>query len=216
MDFRPNFAKVDKKQLFVLSITVSIALIAIFYQFYYEPLQKVIAALHQEIVTRDAELNATLVKSALIRKHEKEIPKLEEQLDKLRLNTASSVEIIPLISTMEEEAQRLNLKVLNMVTNVEEPLPPVQLGNKAQGPATEQTPEQTSAYTKIFVDIGIQGKYRDLEELIRTFQSIAPFLIIDEVNIRIEEEQYPELVSRLVLKAYSKEGDYLSVFTGKF
>lgn len=216
MDLRLKLANIDKRQLFMLGITVSIAVIALSYQFYYEPSQRVIMVLRQEIATRDAELNTTLANSALIKKQEKEIPKLEEELGMLRLKTAASVEIIPLISTMEEEAQRLDLKVLNMVTNIQEPLPPVQSGaSEAKAQVLGLPAEQASGYTKIFVDIGIQGKYRDLEEFIRTLQSIAPFLIIDEVNIRIEEDKYPELVSRLVIKAYSKEGDYLSAFTGE-
>ncbi|MEE9200645.1 MAG: GspMb/PilO family protein, partial [Candidatus Brocadiales bacterium] len=160
----------------------------------------------------NTEMNATLTNATLINKLEKRVPELEEQIEMLRQKTASSAEIIPLISTMEEEAQRLDLKFLNMVTNVQEPLSPDQRKVQAQDtPAWE-----TSEYTKIVITINLQGRYKKIEEFIRTLQIIAPFLVIDEVSIRAEEDIYPELQARLVIKAYSREGENPDVIAGEF
>ncbi len=212
MDFNLNITKLDKKQFFMLGITVAIAMLAAFYQFYYVPSQQVITALRQEIAAKDSEMSSTLTKVSLIHKLEKEIPELDKQIATLGLKTASSAEIIPLISTIEEEAQRLDLKVLNMVTNVQKPVrPDEQAAKKAKGAA----PEQETDYTRIFITVSLQGRYKKIEGFIRTLQNIAPFLIIDEANITSDEEIYPELRARLILKAYSKDGEELNVIAGK-
>ncbi|MEE9201221.1 MAG: hypothetical protein V3V45_07245, partial [Candidatus Brocadiales bacterium] len=79
MDFSLSISKLDKKQYFLIGITASIAVLAVFYWFYYEPSQQAIAALRQEIATRNTEMNTTLTNATLINKLEKRVPELEEQ-----------------------------------------------------------------------------------------------------------------------------------------
>ncbi|MFQ5861929.1 MAG: GspMb/PilO family protein [Candidatus Brocadiales bacterium] len=210
-----DLTKLSKAQRVVLSIIVSghvlvgilgvIAVLFGFYKFYYGPEQEMVAILRQNIATKEGELNASRTQASVAKKLEKNMPELERQLNILKAKIATGAEIISLIKTVEEEALRLDLKILNMVTNVQEPPQP---GQKGQGAQAKAPPEegQTSDYTKISFDISLQGEYRKLEDFLRALQNVAPYLNISELNMSSDEELYPELTSRLVINAYNKKG----------
>lgn len=213
MDLKLDLSKLDKRQKFMLAIVGAVAVAAGFYYFYYEPSQRAVAELRQQIAAKDTELNTARTQAAMVKKLEKEITELEKQLGIFRAKTASSAEIIPLIKTIEEEAQRLDLKVLNMATTVQEPLltpppgSPPPSGQKGPGAqAQAPTPGLMPGYTKVSFNINLQGKYKNLEDFLKTLQNIATFLTVEEVTIRSDENIYPELTSKLDINAYSKKG----------
>lgn len=220
MDLKLNLSKLDKRQRFMLAIVGAVAVAAGFYYFHYEPSQQAIAGLRQQIAVKDTELATARTQAAMGKRLEKETAELQKQLGVFRVKTATSGEIIPLIKTIEEEAQRLDLRVLNMTATVQEPPPPPppgsppppgQKGPGAQAPAPP--PGLMPGYTKTSFNINLQGKYKKLEDFLKTLQDIAAFLVIEEVTISSNEKLYPELTSKMVIDAYSKAGGAVSAVT---
>ncbi len=210
MELKRNMPKLDKKKCLILGIIGSIALSAGFYQFYFVPSKKQVSDIQKKIDDHNKKISTARKNTVMIKKMEEEVAAIEKQLDSIRTKIASSGEIIPIINTIEKEAQRLSLKVLNMSTRVIEPPPPPPVpdenkrkGSKAKVAAVR--PGQAHGYTKVSFDINLKGKYDKLEDFISVLQDLATFLIIDKLEINCNESQYPRVVSNILVNVYSKK-----------
>ncbi len=119
-------SKLDKKQRIMRGMIAALALSAGFYILYYEPSQKKMVEIRKAIEAKETEIRNAKVQVAIFKPLKEQVAKLEEQLDSLRAKTATSGEIISLIKTIEDEAKRLDLKVVNMFSTVHEPPPPTE------------------------------------------------------------------------------------------
>ncbi|MFQ5685654.1 MAG: hypothetical protein ACE5GV_03245 [Candidatus Scalindua sp.] len=205
MELKVNIFKLDKKHCLMLGIIGALALLAAFYQFYFDPSNKDASAIHRKIENYDSKINTARRHSAMTKKMEEEITVIEKQLNSIRAKIAASGEIIPIINTIEKEAQRLNLKVLNMSTKVIEPPHPAPDEEK-DSETDAVIPGHVPGYIKISFNISLQGKYNKLENFIKVLQDMATFLIIDTMEIDSNEKLYPRLVSNLLINVYSKKG----------
>ncbi len=209
MEQKRNMPKLDKKKCLILGIVGSIALSAGFYQFYFVPSKMQVSDIQREIDDHNRKISTARKNSAMIKQIEEEVATIEKQLGSIRTKIASSGEIIPIINTIEKEAQRLSLKVLNMSTRVIEPPPPPapdenkRKGSKAKVAAVR--PGQATGYTKVSFDINLKGKYDKLEDFITVLQDLATFLIIDTLEINCNESQYPRVESNILVNVYSKK-----------
>ncbi len=214
MELKVNMPKLDKKKCLMLGIVGSLALSAAFYQFCFDPAKKKISDINREITDHNNKISTALKHAAMTKKMEEEVAAIEKQLGTIRTKIASSGEIIPIIKTIEKEAQRLDLKVLNMSTKVTEPPPPVPEEKKdAETETNAVLPEQVPGYTKVSFNISLQGKYEKMENFITVLQDLATFLIIERLEIDSEEKTFPRLVSNLVINVYSNKevGDIVAV-----
>jgi hypothetical protein len=205
--------KLDKKKCLMLGVVGSLALSAAFYQFCFDPSKKKISDIHREIEDHNKRISTAIKHSSMIKKMEEEVTAIEKQLGTIRTKIAASGEIIPIIKTIEEEALRLDLKVLNMSTKVVEPPPPPASDAKKDTKAEAVLQGQVPGYIKISFNISLQGKYDKMENFINVLQDLATFLIIERLEINSDEKQYPRLVSNLVINVYSKKdvGDIVAV-----
>jgi Tfp pilus assembly protein PilO len=201
-----KLSTLDKRQRFMLGFVGAIALVAGFYMLYYDPSQKKIAAIREEVEAKDKEIRTAKIQAALFKKLKKKVAELEKHLSILRTKTTTSGEVIPLIKIVEEEAQRLDMKVINMFTSVHEPPPPPPPKKKKGSGGKAPPPAQKPAYTKIILDINLQSKYKKLEEFLKTLQNLETFLVIEGLDISSDEKIYPRLTSNLVMNLYSKKG----------
>jgi Tfp pilus assembly protein PilO len=212
MKLKGNMPKLDKKKCLMIGIIGSLALSAAFYQFCFDPSKKKIVDIHREIEDHDKKISTARKHSSMIKKMEEEVTAIEKQLGTIRTKIAASGEIIPIIKTMEKEAQRLDLKVLNMSTKViVPPTPPPAPDEKKDAKAV--LPGQVPGYIKVSFNISLLGKYDKLESYVSVLQDLATFLIIERLEIESNEETYPRLVSNLVINVYSKKdvGDIVAV-----
>ncbi len=208
MELKANIPKLDKKKCLMIGIIGSIALSAGFYQFYFEPSKKKVSDIQKKIDDHNRKISTARKNSAMIKKRKEEVAAIEKQLDTIRTKIASSGEIIPIINTVEKEAQRLSLKVLNMSTRVIEPPPPPPAPDKKNGSKAEVAavqPGQATGYTKVSFNINLKGRYDKLESFISVLQDLATFLIIDTLKISCDESQYPRVVSNILVNVYSKK-----------
>lgn len=194
-------SKLDKKQSIMMGIIVAIALSAGFYMVYYEPTQKKMVEIRKDIEAKDNEIKNAKIQVAIFKPLKEQVAKLEKQLDDLRAKTATSGEIISLIKTIEDEAKRLDLKVINMFSTVHEPPPTEKSGTGEESPEA-----QTSAFTKTILDISLQGKYDKLEDFMETIQHLETFLIVEGLDISGAEKIYPRLTSNMEINLYSQKG----------
>lgn len=214
MELKLKMPKLDKKKCLMLGIIGALALSAAFYQFYFDPSKKKVSAIYRKIEDHNNKINTARKHSAMTNKMEEEVTAIEKQLNTIRTKIAASGEIIPIIKTIEREAQRLDLKVLNMSTKVTEPPPPVPEEKKdAETETNAVLPEQVPGYIKVSFNISLQGKYDKLENFIKVLQNMATFLIIETLEINSNEKLYPRLVSNLLINVYSKKevGDIVAV-----
>ncbi len=206
MELKANIPKLDKKKCLMIGIIGSIALSAGFYQLCFDPSQKKISNIHRETEEFNKKISTAIKHSSMIKKMEEEVTAIEKQLGTIRTKIAASGEIIPIIKTIEKEAQRLDLKVLNMSTQViVPPPPPTPDKNKDANAANTALPGQVPDYIKVSFDINLQGKYDKLEKFISVLQDLATFLIIDTLEISSDEKLYPQVVSNLMINVYSKK-----------
>ncbi len=197
-------SKLDKKQSIMMGIIVAIALSAGFYMLYYNPSQKKMVEIRKDIEAKENEIKNAKIQVAIFKPLKEQVAKLEKQLDNLRAKTATSGEIISLIKTIEDEAKRLDLKVINMFSTVHEPPPTEESGI---GKEAEESPEvQTYAFTKTILDISMRGKYDKLEDFMETIQHLETFVVVEGLDISGAEEIYPRLTSNMAINLYSRKG----------
>ncbi len=215
MELKINMPKLDKKKCLMIGIIGSLALSVAFYQFCFDPLQKKISDIHRETEGYNKKISDAIKHSSMIKKMEEEVSAIEKQLSTIRTKIAASGEIIPIINTIENEALRLDLKVLNMSTRViAPPPPPAPDKNKdAKAEANATLPGQATGYTKVSFNISLEGKHDKLESFVGVLQDLATFLIVERLEISSDEKSYPRLVSNLVINVYSKKdvGDIVAV-----
>ena len=195
-------SKQDKKQHIMIGIIGAIALLVGFYMLYYDPSQKKIAEIRKNIEVKDNEIRNAKIQVAAFKPLKEQVAKMEEQLVSLRTKTAKSGEIIPLIKTIEDEAKRLNLKVVNMSSIVKEP-PPQSTG---EGKEAEESPEvRRPTFTKTILDISLQGKYDKLEDFMETIQHLETFVVVERLDLSGAEMIYPRLTSNMKINLYSQK-----------
>ncbi len=198
-------SKLDKKQRIMIGIFGAIVLSAGFYLFYYEPSQKKMVEIRKDIEAKENEIRNAKIQVATFEPLKEQVAKLEEQLVLLRAKTATSGEIISLIKTIEDEAKRLDLKVVKMYSTVHEPPPPTEksgIGNEA-----EESPEdQAPAFTRTILNISLRGKYDKLEDFMETIQHLETFLIVEGLDVSGAEKIYPRLSSNMEINLYSQKG----------
>ena len=198
-------SKLDKKQSIMVGIIVAIALSAGFYMLYYDPSQKKMVEIRKDIEAKENEIRNAKIHVAIFKPLKEQVAKMEEQLDSLRAKTATSGEIISLIKTIEDEAKRLDLKVVKMSSTVHEPPPPTE--ESGTGKEAEESPEvQTPAFTKTILDISLRGKYDKLEDFMETIQHLETFLVVEGLDISGAEKIYPRLSSNMEINLYSRKG----------
>ena len=194
-------SKLDKKQRTIVSIIGAIALLAGFYMLYYDPSQKKIAEIRKDIEAKETEIRNAKVQVAIFEPLKEKVAKMEEKLNGLKVKTATSGEIIALIKTIEDEAKRLDIKVVKMTSSVHEPPP-------TTTEKSDTTPEfQAAAFTKVILDISLRGKYDKLEDFMETIQHLETFLVVERLNVSGAEKIYPRLTSNMQINMYSEKGE---------
>ena len=193
-------SKLDNKQRKIVSIVGAIALLAGFYMLYYDPSQKKIAEIRKDIEAKEIEIGNAKIQVAIFEPLKEKVAKMEEKLDGMKTKTATSGEIIALIKTIEDEAKRLNIKVVKMTSSVHEPPP-------TTTEKSDTTPEfQAAAFTKVILDISLRGKYDKLEDFMETIQHQKTFLVVEELDINSAEKIYPRLTSNMEINLYNEKG----------
>jgi len=189
-------SKLDKKQRTIVSIIGAIALLAGFYMLYYDPSQKKIAEIRKNIEAKEVEIGNAKIQVAIFEPLKEQVAQMEEKLAGLKVKTATSGEIIALIKTIEDEAKRLNIKVVRMTSSVHEP-----------PPTSGTTPEvQAPSFTKVILDISLRGKYDKLEDFMETIQHLETFLVVEGLDITSAEKTYPRLTSNMEINLYNEKG----------
>jgi Tfp pilus assembly protein PilO len=215
MALKIDIPKLDKKKCLMIGIIGSLAMLAAFYQLYFDPSKKKIADINRVIADHNKKIITAKKHSAMTKKMEEEVVALEKQLGTIRTKIATSGEIIPIINTIENEALRLDLKVLKMSTRVVEPPPPPapDANGNANPDANTALPGQVPGYIKVTFDINLQGRYDKMEKFISVLQDLATFLIIDTLEISSDEKLYPQMVSNILINVYNKKevGDVVAV-----
>ena len=206
MDMKLDTSKLDKRSLVLLGVIGAAVVIAGFYMFYYDPSQKKMESLRNEIAEKDKKIKIAIMKAPLAKKLKKEIAKLERRLNTLRVKVSVSGKIIPLVRTIEDEAQRLELKVLNMSTSIQEPPPPPSPPKEGEPGYEGQAPKtQPPRYTMVTLNIDIQGNYNKLEDFIKTLQNLKTFIVMERLEIVSDEKLYPALTSNVVMNVFTKK-----------
>ena len=163
---------------------------------YYEPSQKKIAEIRKDIEAKEVEIGNARIQVAIFEPLKEQVAEMEEKLDGIKAKTATSGEIIALIKTIEDEAKRLNIKVVKMTSSVHEPPPP-----------TGTTPEvQVPAFTKVILDVSLRGKYDKLEDFMETIQHLETFLVVEGLDITSAEQTYPRQTSNMEINLYNEKG----------
>jgi Tfp pilus assembly protein PilO len=182
----------------MLGIVVAIALLAGFYMLYYRPSQKKSVEMYQKIEAKDKELKTVRMHGGLFEPLKKQVEEMEAQLNGFKAKIATKAEVILLIKTLEDEALRMNMKVKNMHAKVEAP-PPQTEGEEAP------PPDPMSGYNKVVLDVSLQGKYKQLEELLKALQDLETYVTIEKLDISGGKMIYPMLTSEIEINLYSKK-----------
>ncbi len=196
--------KLEKKQRMAVGIVGAVALLAGFYMLYYKPSQEKDVEIHRKIEAKKNEIKIAKIQVAGYEQLKKQVTELEEQLGELRAKIATSGEIISLVKTIEEEAKRLDLKVVNMYSTVHMPPPPPPADENAKG--NELPVNKTHTFTKTVLRINLRGKYDKLEDFVNSIQHLETFLVVEELALDGSENIYPRLSSNMKINLYNEGG----------
>jgi Tfp pilus assembly protein PilO len=185
----------------MLGIVVAIALFAGFYMLYYDPSQKKSVEMYQEIEAKEKELRTARMHGGLFEPLKKQVEEMEAQLNEFKAKIATKAEVILLIKTVEDEALRMNMKVKNMHAKVEAPPPPPPQVEGEEAPP----PDPMSGYNKVVLDVSLQGKYKQLEELLKALQDLETYVTIEKLDISGGKMIYPMLTSEIEINLYCKK-----------
>ncbi len=185
----------------MLGIAAAIALFAGFYMLYYDPSQKKSVEMYREIEAKDKELRTARMHGGLFEPLKIQVEEMEAQLNEFKAKIATKAEVILLIKTVEDEALRMNMKVKNMNAKVVEPPPPPPLKEGEEAPP----PDPMAGYNKIVLDVSLQGKYKQLEELLKTLRDLKTYIIIEKLDISGGKMIYPMLTSKIEINLFSKK-----------
>ncbi len=184
----------------MLGIVAAIALLAGFYMLSYGPSQKKSVEMYQEIEAKDKKLRTARMHGGLFEPLKKQVEEMEAQLNKFKAKIATKAEVILLIKTVEDEALRMNMKVKNMHAKVEAPPPPPPQVEGEEAPP----PNPMSGYNKVVLDVSLQGKYKQLEELLKALQDLETYVTIEKLDISGGKMMYPMLTSEIEINLYSE------------
>ncbi len=197
-----DISKLNKKERIMLGLVVAIALLAGFYMLYYAPSEKKTVEIRKEIEVKEKALQTARMHAGLFNPLKKKVEEMEARLKLLKVRIAAKEDAIALIKTIEDEAQRLKMKVINMYANVQEPPPPQTEEEKKPGEVVTPLP----GYTKVVLDISLRGKYKQLEELLETIQNRNTFITIETLDISSDETIYPGLASNVKIGLFVEKG----------
>ena len=185
----------------MLGIVAAIALLAAFYILYYDPSQKKSVEINREIEKKEKKLRTARMHGGLFEPLKKQVEEMEAQLKEFKVKIASKAEELLLIKTVEEEALRMNMKVENMYAKVVPPPPPPPLKEGEKAPP----PDPMAGYDKVVLDVSMQGKYKQLEELLKTLRDLKTYIIIERLEIICNKMIYPTLYSKIKINLFSKK-----------
>lgn len=185
----------------MLGIVAAIALLAGFYMLYYAPSQKKSVEIYRKIEAKDKELRTARMHGGLFEPLKKQVEEMEAELNEFMAKIATKAEVILLIKTVEDEALRMNMKVKNMHAKVVPPPPPPPQKEGEEAPP----PDPMSGYNKVVLDVSLQGKYKQLEELLKTLRDLKTYITIGKLDISGGIMIYPMLTSEIEINLFSKK-----------
>ncbi len=158
----------QSKQSILMGMVIATAMSAGFYVYWYTPANKEVEFMRSKVESEERALQTVRTQAPLLKPMTEKVKWLEQQLEVFRAKIAAKGEVVSLIKTIEEEAQRLGLKVKNMHTKTEAPPPPPT--DKSSSAAKDATPVQP-AYAKIILDTHMHADYYKLEDFLATLQN---------------------------------------------
>ncbi len=185
----------------MLGIVAAIALLAGFYMLCYAPSQKKSVEIYRKIEAKDKELRTARMHGGLFEPLKKQVEEMEAELNEFKAKIATKAEVILLIKTVEDEALRMNMKVKNMHAKVVPPPPPPPQKEGEEAPP----PDPMAGYDKVVLDVSLQGKYKQLEELLKTLRDLKTYITIEKLDISGGKMIYPMLTSEIEINLYSKK-----------
>jgi Tfp pilus assembly protein PilO len=185
---------------FLIGIVIAVAMGAGFYLFCYTPTNKKIELTRRQIEAEERALQTVRTQAPLLKPMTEKVKWLEQQLVVYKAKIAGKGEVISLIKTIEEEAQRLGLKVINMHTREEVP-PSHNIDESSSAPVQEP------AYAKIVLSSYLQADYYKLEDFLDTLQRLESFVVVESIDVDASdsEEMGSELALNLEMSLYNKK-----------
>ncbi len=189
-------------QSVLIGLVVAVVMSAGFYQFCYVPKNKEIESARHEVAKKEKALVTVRTQAPLLKPMTEKVKSLEQQLLVYRAKLAKKGEVISLIETIEGEAQRLGLKVINMYTKTVQPPAPKENGKKGKN----ATPVQKPAYAKVVLDSDMQADYYKLENFLSTLQDLESYIMIDSIDVTESGKKGSKLTLSFKLSLYKEQG----------
>jgi Tfp pilus assembly protein PilO len=189
-------------QSILVGIVIAAAMFAGYYMLSYTPTNKKIESTRVKVAAKEKALLTVRTQAPLLKPMTEKVKLLEELLEVYRAKIADKGEVISLIKTIEGEAQRLGLKVINIRTRTV--APPQPADNSSGG--KDALPVTPPAYAKVVLDSNVQAGYFKLAEFLGTLQNLESFIVIESMDVAMTGETDTELALNLQMSLYSKKG----------
>ncbi len=193
-------------QSILVGIVIAVVMSAGFYQFCYIPKNKEIESTRHEVAKKEKALVTVRTQAPLLKPMTEKVKSLEQQLLVYRAKLAKKGEVISLIDTIEGEAQRLGLKVINMYTKTVQPPAPKENSSSGGKKGKNATPVQKPAYAKVVLDSDMQADYYKLENFLSTLQDLESYIMIDSIDVTESGKKGSGLTLSFKLSLYKEQG----------
>lgn len=175
--------RVTKREKIIIWAAVYAVVLVCFHEFVYQPKEKELLRLQEEIKTVDLEIERIVRAIPGLRKSEQELTREQRRLSLLEKSTSGRQQILELLRQLAREAYRLNMDVISLEPREEPPL-------------------ENSPYKRLTIVMNIQCSYRHLGLYLKGLIDLPGLVTVDGVQIVRDNQIFPKLQVKLTLSTF--------------
>jgi Tfp pilus assembly protein PilO len=174
---------VTKREKTIIWAAVYVVVFVCFHEFVYQPKEKELLRLKEEIKTVDLEIERIVRAIPGLRKSEEELTREQRRLSLLEKSTSGRQQILELLRQLAKEAYRLNMDVISLEPREEPPL-------------------ENSPYKRLTIVMNLQCPYRHLGLYLKGLIDLPGLVTVDGVQIVRDNQIFPKLQVKLTLSTF--------------
>jgi type IV pilus assembly protein PilO len=175
----------NKREKIIVGAGAFAVVLMCFYVFVYEPKNKEVLTLQEQIKTVDLEIERILGAIQGLGKLEEEVSREQRRVALAKKTTSIEQPVQQLLQQLAGEAERLHMDVISL-----------------QSGEGSGSPREISSYKRITMVMNIRCAYRDLGSYLMRLADLPGLFIVDGLEIVRDSQIFPKLQVKLTLSTF--------------
>lgn len=172
-----------KRKKLMIEIAVFVAVLMGFYMLVYEPKQKEVLRLQQEIKTVDLQIERIVIAMPGLRQLEAEVAREQERISLFKKTGEQPIQ--ELLRQLGREAYRLDMDVISL-----------------RPQEASESLHEKSGYKRLTMVMNIQCPYRHLGSYLKELGNLRGLVIVDGLEIVKNDRIFPRIQAKLTLSTF--------------